>query len=407
MSEKYIPVGQRQIFEYDLGPWHEAVEALAVILSETAVARDKAGGTALAERRAIRDSGLLTLRVPDATGAPKEAWPRILRIVRRLAAVDSSLAHLLAFQYLQVETLTLFGTPAQQEAFYAATSQGWFWGNATNDRDTRLNLIQDGGRYYLDGERMFCSGSADSDGLIINVAHPALPGARVFIALDSRHPGIEVGNDWDAIGQRQTDSGTVRFNKVLVDENAFLGWIPGQQPLQRLPRHSLRACLAQLILAEIYIGNTEGALAHALDYVGTRRRPWPVLGETDLLDDGVLQLRFGQYWTQYRGARALADQAALALQAAWDKGDALTSRERGTLALAIAEARLSAVEAGLTITSGIFDQTGASATLSSLGLDRFWRNIRVHSLHDPLDSKRQALGAWLLKDEIPAPSGYS
>lgn len=407
MSDKYVPVGERHVFDHDLGPWHDAVEALAVILGATAIARDKAGGTALAERGAIRDSGLLTLRLPDAAGAPREAWPRILRIVRRLAAVDSSLAHLLAFQHLQVETLTLFGTPAQQQHFYALTQQGWFWGNATNDRDIRLNLIQDGGRYYLDGERMFCSGSADSDGLIINVAHPALPGARVFIALATRQPGIEVANDWDAIGQRQTDSGTVRFNKVLIEEQAFLGWIPGQQPLQRSPRHSLRACLAQLILAEIYLGNTEGALAHGLDYVGTRRRPWPLLGETDLLNDSVLQLRFGQYWTQYRGARALTDQAAIALQATWDKGDALTARERGQLALLIAEARLAAVEAGLTITSGIFDQAGASATLSAFGLDRFWRNIRVHSLHDPLDSKRQALGAWLLKDEIPAPSGYS
>lgn len=407
MSDKYIPANERQIFDYDLGPWHDAVEELAAILGETAIARDKTGGTAIAERQAIRKSGLLTLRVPDTTGAPKESWPRILRIVRRLAAVDSSLAHLLAFQHLQVETLNLFGTPAQQDKFYGKTSEGWFWGNATNDRDTRLNLIQDGGRYYLDGERMFCSGSADSDGLIINVAHPALPGARVFLAIATKRDGVEVANDWDAIGQRQTDSGTVRFNRVLVEDDEFLGWIPGTQPLQRLPRHSLRACLAQLILAEIYIGNTEGALANALDYVGTRRRPWPVLGEKDLLDDGILQLRFGQYWTQYRGARALTDQAAVALQAAWDKGDALTARERGTLALTIAEARLAAVEAGLAITSGIFDQAGASATLSVLGLDRFWRNIRVHSLHDPLDSKRQALGAWLLKDEIPAPSGYS
>jgi alkylation response protein AidB-like acyl-CoA dehydrogenase len=407
MSDQYIPVNQRDVFQYDLGPWHDAVEALAAILGETAIARDKAGGTAIKERNAIRKSGLLTLRVPDISGAPQETWPRILRIVRRLASVDSSLAHLLAFQYLQVETLTLFGTPQQQDKFYQLTSDGWFWGNATNDRDTRLNLIQDNGRYYLDGERMFCSGSSDSDGLIVNVAHPALPGARVFLAIPTKRAGITVANDWDAIGQRQTDSGTVRFHKVQIEDDEFLGWIPGQQPLQRLPRHSLRACLAQLILAEIYIGNTEGALANALDYVGTRRRPWPVLGETDLLDDGILQLRFGQYWTQYRGARALSDQAAIALQAAWDKGDALTARERGALALTIAEARLAAVDAGLTITSAIFDQAGASATLSSLGLDRFWRNIRVHSLHDPLDSKRQALGAWLLKDEIPAPSGYS
>ncbi|WMD21486.1 acyl-CoA dehydrogenase family protein [Achromobacter seleniivolatilans] len=407
MTAPYVPVSERNLFGYDFGPRQQAVDALAATLAATAIARDKQGGTALAERQAIRDSGLLTLRVPGPDGRPAESLPAVLRIVRHLASADSSLAHLFAFQHLQVETLTLFGTPAQQRRFHEHTAAGWFWGNATNDRDTRLRLLYENGRYFLDGERMFCSGSADSDGLIINVAHPAQAEGRIFLAVPTKRHGIEVLHDWDAIGQRQTDSGTVRFDRVKVENDELLGWEPGQPAAARLPRHTLRACLAQLILAEIYLGNTEGALAQGLDYIGQRRRPWPSLGEKAVLEDSLLQLRFGEYWTRYRGARALTQDAALALQAAWDRGDALTADERGQLALEIAQARLSAADAGLHIASNIFDQAGASATLSSTGLDRYWRNIRVHSLHDPLDHKRVALGNWLLNGQFPVPSGYS
>ena len=77
------------------------------------------------------------------------------------------------------------------------------------------------------------------------------------------------------------------------------------------------------------------------------------------------------------------------------------------MALEMAEARVASAQAGLAITSGLFDQMGANATAGGLALDRYWRNIRVHSLHDPLDLKRQALGKWLLRGEAPQPSGFS
>jgi alkylation response protein AidB-like acyl-CoA dehydrogenase len=37
----------------------------------------------------------------------------------------------------------------------------------------------------------------------------------------------------------------------------------------------------------------------------------------------------------------------------------------------------------------------------SFGLDRYWRDLRTHSLHDPLGYKRRQEGAYLLKNEFP------
>ena len=55
----------------------------------------------------------------------------------------------------------------------------------------------------------------------------------------------------------------------------------------------------------------------------------------------------------------------------------------------------------------MFEVTGARATTAALRLDRFWRNLRVHTLHDPLDYKLRELGDWALNGNLPPPSFYS
>ena len=59
------------------------------------------------------------------------------------------------------------------------------------------------------------------------------------------------------------------------------------------------------------------------------------------------------------------------------------------------------------VTSGVFEITGARARTSKFGLDRFWRDVRTHTLHDPVAYKEQELGMYLLKGEVPEPSWYT
>jgi alkylation response protein AidB-like acyl-CoA dehydrogenase len=59
------------------------------------------------------------------------------------------------------------------------------------------------------------------------------------------------------------------------------------------------------------------------------------------------------------------------------------------------------------VTSRILEGTGARSTTSELAFDRFWRNVRTHSLHDPVAYKRREIGAYLLRDELPEPTWYS
>ncbi|WP_342245934.1 acyl-CoA dehydrogenase family protein [Pseudomonas sp. OTU5201] len=394
------PLFTAHLFPSEFGSRTTKVERLARRLAATAVERDRAGGSPRAERELLRDSDLLTLAVPHQYGGQGAAWPEIYRIVRYLAAADSSLAHLFAFQHLQVATILLFGNPEQQRHWLTSTVQErWFWGNATNGRDTGLTLSPREEHFELNGSKSFCSGALGADALVISAPRSRNPEDRVFIVLPSQREGLAINQDWDGFGQRQTDSGTVQFEQVFVDSSELLG------PVGPSPRTTLRACLSQLILTQIYLGNAQGALDAALRYSRDQSRPWPASGVAQASDDPFIQQRYGELWLRYRSALPLAEQAAQRLQVAWEK-PALTAAERTEVALAISEAKVVAVRAALDITSQVFDAMGARATSARFGFDRFWRNVRVHSLHDPIDYKVRDLGHWLLSGQGPIPSLY-
>lgn len=394
------PLFAAHLFPADFGRRTTKIERLARRLAASVVERDRAGGSAQAERELLRESGLLTLAVPQQYGGQEVAWPEIYRIVRYLAAADSSLAHLFAFQHLQVATILLFGNPDQQRHWLSRTVQErWFWGNATNGRDTGLTLSTREEHHELNGSKSFCSGALGADALVISAPRGKSAEDRVFIVLPSQRDGLAVNSDWDGFGQRQTDSGTVQFEQVFVDNSELLG------PVGPSPRTTLRACLSQLILTQLYLGNAQGALDAALRYTREHSRAWPASGVAQASDDPFIQQRYGELWLRYRSAVPLAEDAARRLQAAWEK-PALTAAERAEVALAISEAKVVAVRAALDITSQIFETMGARATSSRYGFDRFWRNVRVHSLHDPIDYKVRDLGQWLLNGQGPQPSLY-
>ena len=72
----------------------------------------------------------------------------------------------------------------------------------------------------------------------------------------------------------------------------------------------------------------------------------------------------------------------------------------------VAAARVNAARTALDVTQQVFELMGARATTRSAGLDRYWRNVRVHTLHDPLDYRSKDIGRWLLTGELPNPYGY-
>ena len=77
------------------------------------------------------------------------------------------------------------------------------------------------------------------------------------------------------------------------------------------------------------------------------------------------------------------------------------------LALAVFTAKAAATRAALEITSRVFETMGAGAAIARHGYDRYWRNVRTHTLHDPVDYKFKDIGRWLLSGQAPEPGTYS
>jgi alkylation response protein AidB-like acyl-CoA dehydrogenase len=91
-------------------------------------------------------------------------------------------------------------------------------------------------------------------------------------------------------------------------------------------------------------------------------------------------------------------RAALALDAARaEPGDDTLA----AASIAVAEAKALTTEAALAAASGLFELAGTSATLSALNLDRYWRDARTHTLHDPVRWKYHAIGNYALNGEKP------
>jgi alkylation response protein AidB-like acyl-CoA dehydrogenase len=388
--------------------WQPTLDRLVAALAETAVERDRRGGTALRERAIIRDSGLLRLSIPRAFGGCGASWAQTLAAVEQLARVDSSLAHVFAFHHLMLATTRLFGTSAQWQRVADETARhGWFWGNALNPLDPRttLHTIGDGGsggKRILRGQKSFCSGARDSDRLIVSALDEG-SGKLLVAAIPTARAGVVTLDDWDNMGQRQTDSGSVEFHEVVVEEDELLR-TPG--PMGSVFA-SLRPCLAQLILTHIYLGLGQGALAEARRYTRSAARAWPAANVERPVDDPYIQLHYGEFFVELEGARALTERAAAAFDRAYDRGEALGSDERAATALAIAAAKVASARAGLDVTQRMFEVMGARATTAKAGIDRYWRNLRTHTLHDPIDYKLRELGRFALDDVLPTPGFYS
>lgn len=377
-------------------PLDPILDAWIASLREDVVERDRRGGTPKAARDRLRETGLLLTTLPRSVGGAGRPSSIVLDQTRRIARVDPSLAHVVGFHHLLLETIRLFGDAAQYDDAAARTvRERLFWGNALNPKDPRARFHAEGSGGRIDGTKSFCSGSGDADALVVSAIDDA-SGRLIVAAIPADRAGLVRRDDWDGFGQRQTDSGTVEFEGVRVEAHELLT-TPG--PLGSVAA-SLRPCFAQAILGHVLLGLAEGALEAATSPVV---RPRGNDEERALL----ARRRAGEFLLLVEAAKALARQAATALDAAFDRGDALTPEERGEVARAIALAKVAATRAALEVAEGSIELLGARASSRELGLDRFWRNARTLTLHDPVDLKLVELGRAALDGTLPTPSFYS
>lgn len=403
----------------DFGPtpttpaqWVDRARAVASHLALDALERDRANQPPHAEVRLLKDSGLVTLLGPAAAGGGGQSWTTALRVVRAVSAGDGSIGQLLGYHYLWAWAARLVGTPEQIAAVeQQAVENTWFFGGAVNPRDNDLTIRVEGDELVFHGEKSFSTGGRISD---VTVLEGVIEGTdkHVFAIVPTDQPAIRFKGDWDSLGQRLTESGGVAIDGVRAPWGAAAGYVAtpdGEHVFVPRVYNTLNVPLIQIIFANLYVGIAEGALATAATYTRERTRPWPYT--PDLKERGseefyVLEA-YGDLRSKLWAAEALVERAATHIEAINAHADDVTETERGEAAVVIAAAKQVAIDVGLEIGTRIYEVTGARATASSVGLDIYWRNIRTHSLHDPVAHKRAEVGRYTLLGELPEPTWYT
>ncbi|KAF1042882.1 acyl-CoA dehydrogenase family protein [Xylophilus sp.] len=375
--------------------------ALRASLQADAAARDLAGGRPTAQITQLRAIGLLSTWLPTAYGGEGSSWLSVLRAVRELARADGAIAHLYGYHHLNLHSVRARATPAQRDRWFTDSARAqWLWANSGNTLSPTSTARRDGDAWVLDGFRPFSSGTHVADRIVVSWENAE--GQRTSAVVPADRAGVVIADDWDGIGQRQTGSGTVRFEGVrIADDEVFLR--PGA-PLT--PFASLIPQLQQSVLLNVFVGSAQGALDEGSAYTRAESRPWIHSGVERHVDDPWVQRKYGELAIRTLAATELADAAARSLDAAYAEGDALTPQQRGALAIEVAAANVYAGEAGLAVSEQVFEVTGARSATRARGYDRFWRNVRTHTLHNPAEYKKRSVGHWFLSGDFPEPGVY-
>lgn len=384
----------------------KAARELAETLAADAVARDEANQAPFAEVALLREAGLLAALVPSSRGGSGLSWSEVLAAVRPIIRADASIGHVLTYHYLNSWRIGLNSrTDVISALERASAEERWFWGGAGNPRDAALDLVPDGDGFRVTGRKFFATGAQVADRITASGMRVDT-GEKLAIVIDGRADGVTHHDDWDNLGQRLSASGSVSFDSVYVPDGQVLG-SSGQAGSQFQPYPSLSILFFQLVLSHLHVGIAEGALAAGAEYVRTKVRPWATSGVEAATSDPYLLEITGELVSSVAAADALTWQVTRQAEDAVARGWSLTSDERGELAVDIAKAKVVSTSAVIEATSKVFELTGARATSRATGFDRFWRNARTITLHDPVVYKAREVGEYTLTGTAPEPSNYS
>jgi alkylation response protein AidB-like acyl-CoA dehydrogenase len=385
--------------------WLSVADTVAARLRETAVAREQAAAPPHLEISWLRESGLLTLLNPAQAGGGDAAFTDAFRVVRTIARADTSIAQVLSYHYLLSHSAFWRATDEQRSRLVRqSVEQKWLWGGASNPRDALTVLTADGNGFRLNGRKTFASNASLASRITLRAA---LGDAIVLIALPGTSQGVVHGHDWDAFGQRLTESGSIEFRDVRVERDHILGPFP-PDPNALLPAlTTLVVPIHQLLFVNFYLGTAEGALAEAKQYLHTQAKPWQTSGVAQASDDPYVLELFGSLHSDLRASIALAEEATVEIEAAIGRGLGLDPEQRTAAAAAVYAAKVNSTKIALEVTSRIFDLMGARSTSGRYAFDRFWRNVRTHTLHDPVAYKAREVGNFALNGRITADPLYT
>ena len=377
----------------------DIAHALAEQFKSNAVQRDAQRILPFQEIEAYSQSGLWAITVPKQYGGAEVSSLTVAKIIALMSGVDGSIGQIPQNHFYALEVLRNTGTEQQKQKLYAEVLKGARFGNAlaefktknATQKQTAITPTEHG--FVVNGEKFYCTGSLFAHRIPTLVKDHENREFLAFIARESE--GLELIDDWSGFGQRTTGSGTVKFNNVQVAAEDI---IPFDTAFSQA---TLVGPFAQIMHAAIETGIARAAFEETLHRV-RQARPWIDSGVDQATADPLILFELGRIVADVRASEVLLKQAARSIDAAKPQP---TAANIAKASLDVAKVRAHSTETALKASSKLIELAGSRGSQREDGLDRFWRNARVHTLHDASRWKYYFIANHLLNGVLPPRRG--
>jgi alkylation response protein AidB-like acyl-CoA dehydrogenase len=344
------------------------------------------------------------VRVPDEFGGAGATLPELFNLLIELSEADSNVTNSLRSHFGFTEDVLNSADPKRRELWLRRIGEKTLFGNGHSEvGDNKLQAFSTtvsskDGQLVLNGRKYYTTGTLFADW--INIAAQHENGEPVGVVVSRHSPGVEVLDDWDGFGQALTASGTTIFKDVPVE---------GNQVIPVTARFKYSNPFYQLVHLATLAGIGRAAANDVAHLVKQRTRVFSH-GNADRVaaDPQILQV-VGRVRGNAYAAGAIVLKVAEALQRAHESQ---LSQDEDRIAAAVAIAELELDQAVTVVSSLIleattifFDALGASSAARNLALDRYWRNARTITNHNPRVYRDRIVGDFAVNG-TPPPGQY-
>ena len=373
-----------------------AAHALAAAYLPGAAERDRDRRLPFAEVEQYSASGLGGITVPKAYGGPDLSAATLSEVTAIISAADPSLGQLPQNHHGFLRLLRYEPDTAKAAHLFDLALKGVRFGNALAEtggkttREVTARMRRTAGGWLLNGTKNYATAAMFAHFIPVQALDDEGLARR---AVAERHaPGLTVIDDWSSFGQRTTASGTVTLQDVFVPDSHVIA------AFQASVKPTLYGPVSQIIQAAIDLGIARGIITDTIDFVRTRSRPWIDSGQDRAADDVYTIAAVGDLQVRLHAADALLQRAGRIIDVATENE---TADAVAGASIAVAEAKVLTTEVAILAANKLFELAGTRSTLAEHGLDRHWRNARVHTLHDPVRWKFHIIGNHALNGVNP------
>jgi alkylation response protein AidB-like acyl-CoA dehydrogenase len=357
------------------------------------------------EMASLKASGLLVSAVPAAFGGVDFSFEDLIETVLTLAQGNPSIAHMYAEHAIITKDIvsrvpkkelreSLYHDILSRHAYITAA------GSERHSKDvlayeTTFTPIENGNAVLVNGRKFFATGAIASDFLWVPAV---MDGGAASAFVTTKSKGLTVMDDWDAMGMQATWSGSVVFENVRVPIERV---VPATTDPRTLEPDQLFGPMFQTAFTAIPLGGAISAFNHAVEYVKTKTRPFPTSNVKTAAEDPFILRELGIMKSYLSGCELLVREAARFIDQVGLLREKLPREELMKLRVEamskVAQAKIVTTDTALRVTTDLFKVCGARATLRDENMDRFLRDIRTITVHDPYDYKAKLVGECVVR----------